>query len=77
MVMIFRFPASRSVPNHHGDARFTCERFDTEAAENKINSILDGCKIDSISVTPVVARRHNNGGYDDVDLVYTVVYEMK
>lgn len=36
---------------------------------DNVNTLID------IKVTAVECRWHNNGGYNEIDLIYTIIYE--
>lgn len=67
-VKIFRFVVSSSIPKNIKPL---------EAIEDEINLFLDlsQAEVIDIKVSTVTIRRHNNGGDDTVELIYTILYK--
>ncbi len=74
-IRVFRFPASRSKYESDGERRFHCQRLNTSDVEAEVNDFMQYHNIISVNVNTVDCRYHNNGGYNDVDIVYTIVYQ--
>ena len=74
-IRVFRFPASRNKFVRNGERTFLCERLNTSDVEAEINDFMQYHNIISVNVNTVDCRYHNNGGYNDVDIVYTIVYQ--
>lgn len=71
-VKIFKFSAC--------DCRYVSNKFEkvsmnTAGAEAEINRFIEGKQVISITPSVVDERHHNNGGYNTVSIVYTILYE--
>jgi hypothetical protein len=49
----------------------------TKDIDNIINDFLlkNGAELIDIKITPIECSNHNNGGYNTIDLIYTVIYK--
>lgn len=74
-VKIFRVPACECRYDRIRSPSFTKVPMDTDGIENMLNQFLMRKNVISIIATPVTEQRHNNGGYDTVSLIYTVIYQ--
>ena len=54
---------------------FLCECLNTSDVEAEVNDFMQYHNIISVNINTVDCRYHNNGGYNDVDIVYTIVYQ--
>ena len=71
-VKIFKFSACDCRYRNSNFEKITMNPADVEA---EINRFIRGKSIISITPSVVEERIHNNGGYNTVSLVYTILYE--
>lgn len=61
---------------HH--EKFDDRAVDTSAAiDREINKFIAKVDVVSVSVNHVITNRHNNGGNDTVQAIYTILYNDK
>lgn len=73
-IKTFRFMGSSNIYNKGENSK---EYTEVSAIDSFINDFLqhgDHSLID-IKIATVEAKHHNNGGYNLVDLIYTIIYE--
>ena len=73
-IQTFRFMGSG---NEYFEGKFINRKDDTIEIDDIINDFIahDVKELIDIKITTVDCRYHNNGGYNNVDLIYTIIYK--
>ncbi len=73
-VKTFRFVGSEC---EYTNGKFKCLKDSTENIDIVINNFISKYveELIDIKITTVENRYHNNGGYNNVDLIYTIIYK--
>ena len=73
-IKTFKFVGSRC---EYANGKFKCLEDYTEDIDNVINNFISKNVTDliDIKIVTVDSRYHNNGGYNNVDLIYTIIYK--
>ena len=73
-IKTFRFTGSES---DYSQRNFTNIKTDTKTIDSTINDFIETNvnELIDIKVATVDCRYHNNGGYNSVDLIYTIIYK--
>lgn len=73
-VKTFRFIGSKC---EYTDRKFILLKTNTEDIDKEINEFVSEnvTELIDIKITTVENHYHNNGGYNGVDLIYTVIYK--
>lgn len=73
-IKTFRFVGSKC---EYNKGKFSCLKSNTEDIDTVINNFIatNVTELIDIKVATVESMYHNNGGYNDVDLIYTIVYK--
>ena len=73
-VKTFRFFGSY---NEYKNSTFSNIKTNTEDIDMEINNFIkeNVTELIDIKITTVECRWHNNGGYNNVDLIYTIIYK--
>ena len=75
-IKTFKFIGSKNkyLGNSKGNQKVTTNESNIDLTINDF--ITDnGYKLISISITPIICHEHNNCGYNEVDLLYTILYD--
>ena len=82
-IKTFRFNGCRNVVERNSITGGVTDSHAEWDSPDKIDDFINGWAqkynkvIVDVKITPVVVCRHNNGGYDTVDLIYTVFYNQE
>lgn len=73
-VKTFRFVGSEC---EYANGKFKCLKDDVKDIDTVINNFLSKHvkELVDIKIVAVENRYHNNGGYNNVDLIYTIIYK--
>ena len=71
-VKIFKFSASK---NYYDRKNHNLIEMNTPEAEKQINDFISDKDIIDIKVSTITTHRHNNAGYDDNTIIYTILYK--
>lgn len=75
-VEVFRF---KGIECKYLNGNFSNEKEDPRKIQTIINDFIanNGYSLVDIKVNTVDCRYHNNGGFNSVDLIYTVIYDTQ
>lgn len=73
-VKTFRFTGSEC---RYINGKFECAKEQTKDIDTIINNFISKYveELIDIKITTVESNYHNNGGYNNVDLIYTIIYK--
>ena len=73
-VKTFKFIGSEC---EYTDGKFKCLKTNEKDIDTIINNFISKYveELVDIKITTVESRYHNNGGYNNVDLIYTIIYK--
>ena len=69
-VKLFTYPLTEFGSRETGSAEFICD----DLAMQEINEFIKNKDVVDIKVNTYEARFHNNGGYPQVNVLYTIMY---
>ena len=72
-IKTFRFVGSEC---DYTNGKFKCLKDDTKDIDSVINNFISKYveELIDIKIATVDSSYHNNGGYNNVDLIYTIIY---
>lgn len=73
-IKTFRFIGSEC---EYNQGKFKCLKSDAKEIDDIINDFVSNNvdELIDIKIVTVGSRYHNNGGYNNVDLIYTIIYK--
>jgi hypothetical protein len=74
-VAVFKYYASMQGSKGYSSNYGEC--IDSELIQSELNEFMEDKEVIDIKTNTFTSYRHNNGGYDEVFIVYTIMYNEK
>lgn len=71
-VKILKFDASK---NYYDRKDHNLIEINNGEAEKQLNDFISGKDIIDIKINTITTKRHNNSGYDNNTIIYTILYK--